>query len=46
VVPLSGPYHRMSFKFEYLGELKVEFETNLGYESGGLVSCFDEKNQR
>ncbi len=34
-----------SIKFEYFGEFKFIFETNLGYESGDQVGTFDFKNQ-
>ncbi len=39
----SGPLRGMSGKFEYLGELKFKFETNLGYESGDRECSSDEK---
>jgi hypothetical protein len=29
-----GPLHRMIFYFKYLGEIEVEFEMALGFESG------------
>jgi hypothetical protein len=35
----------MSFEFSYLGKFEVRFETNLGFDSRGLVSSFDEKNR-
>jgi hypothetical protein len=35
----------VSFELEYLDKFEVKFETNLWYESGGLVSSFDEKNR-
>jgi hypothetical protein len=33
-------------QFKYFSEFKFIFETALGYVSGGLWTCFDEKHQR
>jgi hypothetical protein len=35
----------MSFELEYLSELEVKFESNLGYESGDLVSPLDKETR-
>jgi hypothetical protein len=32
-----GPLCRLTFKFEYPGKYEVEFESNLGYETGAQV---------
>jgi hypothetical protein len=34
-----------NFKFEYLGEIKTEFENILGHESGGQVVLIHEKTR-
>jgi hypothetical protein len=34
LIPRCGPLRRMIFKYKYLGEIEVEFEMALDFESG------------
>jgi hypothetical protein len=36
LILLCRPLRTIGFKFEYLGEFKVEFKTALGYETRGF----------
>jgi hypothetical protein len=42
----GGPHRGINCKFEDFSEFKFILKTSLGYESGGLGTCFDEKNLR